>query len=107
MMKGQVIMNNPEIHIDPVTKAISSQILIDGFFPANSIKTKSKVKIEDFYPCEDICSHCLELGYWEDEDKCPKCSREGHTSPWRVGSCKKCQEIYDKGWKDMLKKIGR
>lgn len=24
---------------------------------------------------ENMCMHCLEEGYWEDEDKCPKCAK--------------------------------
>jgi len=50
---------------------------IEDFFPP----IPRKITIYDFYPLESICLHCLESGYWEDEDKCPKCEKEGHSSP--------------------------
>ena len=43
-----------------------------------------------------ICMHCLREGDWVDEDKCPRCSDKGHTSPWEVGKCPVCnQEFID------------
>ncbi len=41
---------------------------------------------------KNMCSHCLDEGYWSDEDKCPKCTKDGHMSPWGVNSCKQCDK---------------
>lgn len=77
-------------------------INIDDFYPANS----TKITIQDFYPSETLCCHCLESGYWEDEDKCPKCTKEGHTSPWRVSSCPVCNKEYHDKMNNLIKKMG-
>lgn len=42
----------------------------------------------------NICMHCLESGYWRDEDKCPSCESLGHTSPWAVGGCEACNKDF-------------
>lgn len=41
-----------------------------------------------------FCMHCLKYGDWVDEDKCPKCTNMGHTSPWTVGGCFQCNNEY-------------
>lgn len=43
---------------------------------------------------EQLCMHCLNSGFWADEDKCPSCAANGHTSPWGVGQCEVCNENY-------------
>lgn len=43
---------------------------------------------------QNLCLHCLENGYWKDEDKCPACAKKGHTSPWQVSECEQCQEDF-------------
>lgn len=51
------------------------------------------------------CYHCLEEGDWTDEDKCPKCESEGHTSPWRVSACPACNKSYYDGIAAIMAKI--
>lgn len=43
---------------------------------------------------EQLCLHCLNSGFWVDEDKCPSCAANGHTSPWQVSKCEQCNEDY-------------
>lgn len=54
---------------------------------------------------ENMCLHCLEEGYWIDEDKCPNCATKGHVSPWEVSQCPACNKEYRDKMDSLLDRI--
>lgn len=49
-----------------------------------------------------LCMHCLKEGDWTDEDKCPRCERKGHVSPWAVSKCPACNEEFSKSMAELV-----
>lgn len=52
-----------------------------------------------------LCMHCLEEGNWTDEDKCPRCARKGHVSPWEVSKCPACNQEFTDSMKELQDRV--